>query len=116
MSEKPQATATPRYGGRRATRSVVACRGATVPRQPRHCPGLGRTCPRQTLLLTADTEGHVGPCQDCPDHPGLGGLLRRATVVSDLRQKTPALLLLDAGNGRTSKPAVSWPRSRRPEI
>ena len=53
MSEKPQATATPRSGGRRAARSVVACRRATVPRPPPHCPGLGRTCPRQT----------PGPCR-----------------------------------------------------
>jgi hypothetical protein len=50
-----------------------------------------------TLLLTADTEGHVGPCRDCPDHAGLGGLARRATAVTAARENGP-VLLLDAGN------------------
>src|SRR5207244_6124514 len=50
------------------------------------------------MLLTADTEGHVGPCRECPYHPGLGGLSRRATVEAGLRKDSPSLLLLDGGN------------------
>jgi hypothetical protein len=50
-----------------------------------------------TVLLTADTEGHVDACATCPSHSGLGGLARRATLTGRLRQEGP-LLLLDAGN------------------
>jgi 2',3'-cyclic-nucleotide 2'-phosphodiesterase (5'-nucleotidase family) len=51
-----------------------------------------------TTGLTADTEGHVGPCRECPFHPGLGGLTRRATSLAQLRKEESSLLLLDAGN------------------
>jgi 2',3'-cyclic-nucleotide 2'-phosphodiesterase (5'-nucleotidase family) len=51
-----------------------------------------------TPLFSADTEGHVGPCQSCPGHPGLGGLVRRATLVDRMRRENPSTLLLDAGN------------------
>lgn len=50
------------------------------------------------LVFTADTQGHVGPCQSCPGAPGLGSLARRATFVASLRQRQPSMLLLDAGN------------------
>ena len=50
------------------------------------------------MALTADTEGHVGPCRECPYHPGLGGLTRRATSLAQLRKEQPNLLLVDAGN------------------
>jgi hypothetical protein len=50
------------------------------------------------LSLTADTEGHIGPCRECPFHPGLGGLTRRATSLAQLRKEQPNLLLVDAGN------------------
>jgi len=49
------------------------------------------------IVFTADTEGHAGPCTECPGHSGLGGLARRATAVSKLRGQAP-VLLLDAGN------------------
>jgi 2',3'-cyclic-nucleotide 2'-phosphodiesterase (5'-nucleotidase family) len=49
------------------------------------------------VAFTADTEGHVGPCLECPGHSGLGGLARRATAVARLRAQGP-VLLLDAGN------------------
>jgi 2',3'-cyclic-nucleotide 2'-phosphodiesterase (5'-nucleotidase family) len=64
------------------------------------CPGALPAAPGNSVdaVLSADTEGHIGPCRDCPHRPGLGGLARRATAIADLRQKTPALLLLDAGN------------------
>jgi 2',3'-cyclic-nucleotide 2'-phosphodiesterase (5'-nucleotidase family) len=51
-----------------------------------------------TILLSADSEGHVGPCQDCPYHSGLGGLVRRARLVAQLRNEHPSCLLTDAGN------------------
>ena len=51
-----------------------------------------------SLVLTADTEGQVEPCRDCPGQPGLGGLARRATLIAQLRQAYPSLLLVDAGN------------------
>jgi 2',3'-cyclic-nucleotide 2'-phosphodiesterase (5'-nucleotidase family) len=54
---------------------------------------------RSTVVcLTSDTEGHVGPCQACPGHPGLGGLDRRATLVDRIRREEPSMVLLDAGN------------------
>jgi 2',3'-cyclic-nucleotide 2'-phosphodiesterase (5'-nucleotidase family) len=49
------------------------------------------------LVLTADCEGHVNPCQSCPIHVGLGGIDRRASFIQSVRSKTPALLI-DAGN------------------
>jgi Sad1 / UNC-like C-terminal len=48
--------------------------------------------------LTADTEGQVEPCRDCPGQPSLGGIARRATLLVQLRQAYPSLLLVDAGN------------------
>src|SRR5688500_2318616 len=51
-----------------------------------------------TLLITADTEGHVTPCGTCPAGRGLGGLSRRAARLADLRGQGAAVLLLDTGN------------------
>lgn len=64
--------------------------------------GLLLPCPRTSALgeaglrviFTADTEGHVGACMQCPSHTGLGGLSHRATLLRDKH----ADLLLDAGN------------------
>lgn len=50
------------------------------------------------VLFTADTQGHVGPCQSCPGERGLGSLARRQTMLTQLRQREPGLLLLDAGD------------------
>jgi hypothetical protein len=50
------------------------------------------------LAFTADTQGHVGPCQSCPGARGLGSLARRQTMLAQLRQREPGLLLLDAGD------------------
>lgn len=50
------------------------------------------------VLFTADTQGHVGPCQSCPGEQGLGSLARRQTMLTQLRQREPGLLLLDAGD------------------
>ena len=49
------------------------------------------------VLFTADTEGHAGPCDACPQGRGLGGLSRRSALVAKLRQAGP-LVLLDGGN------------------
>lgn len=51
-----------------------------------------------SLLVTADTEGHVGPCRQCPLHPGFGGLARRATAIKTAGTGTPPSLLIDVGN------------------
>ena len=65
-------------------------------------PGAGRpasaAAPGPVLVATADTEGHLAPCEACPTHRGLGGIERRATLVAGLREDHAALLLLDAGN------------------
>jgi hypothetical protein len=50
------------------------------------------------IVLTADREGQVDVCGDCPGQAGLGGLGRLATLVAGLRAKGP-LVLVDAGNG-----------------
>jgi Mg-chelatase subunit ChlD len=51
-----------------------------------------------TVLITADTEGHVAPCRSCPVNVGEGGLARRATIVAESRAHGGDVLLLDAGN------------------
>ena len=51
-----------------------------------------------TLVLSADTEGQVGPCATCPSQRGVGGLLARASALRELRAAEPGLLLVDAGN------------------
>ncbi|HEX8915328.1 MAG TPA: hypothetical protein VF796_23445, partial [Humisphaera sp.] len=53
---------------------------------------------RPTLLVTADTEGHLGPCAECPAGVGHGGMAKRATLLADLRRQHPDALLVDAGN------------------
>lgn len=50
------------------------------------------------MLFSADCEGHISPCKECPYHPGLGGLMRRATITNQLRKDNPSLLLVDTGN------------------
>lgn len=56
--------------------------------------------PATRILLTADTEGEVGPCRNCPAGVGLGGLVRCASAVASLRAGAAGgpVLLLDAGN------------------
>lgn len=52
-----------------------------------------------SILLTADTEGHIAPCDSCPTHRGLGGLARRSSLLMVLRTVGGGpVLLLDAGN------------------
>lgn len=49
------------------------------------------------IIFTADGEGHVDPCSNCPTGVGEGGLARRATLIARRREEGP-LLLLDGGN------------------
>src|SRR4051794_36809881 len=51
-----------------------------------------------TLVLTADTEGHVTACRECPHGNGLGGLARRATALRQTRGGGGDVLVVDAGN------------------
>jgi 5'-nucleotidase len=49
-----------------------------------------------TVLYTGETHSMVYPCR-CPREPD-GGLLRRATMISDLRKQYPEALVLDSGS------------------
>lgn len=60
-----------------------------------------------TTLLTADTEGHVTACATCPNHAGLGGLVRRATLLKSLRAEHPGALVIDAGNALFGEESIS---------
>jgi 2',3'-cyclic-nucleotide 2'-phosphodiesterase (5'-nucleotidase family) len=51
-----------------------------------------------SIMLTADTEGRIELCQDCPREARLGGLARRGATRNKLRQEDSVLLLLDVGN------------------
>lgn len=48
-----------------------------------------------TILYTGDTHAMLYLCS-CPLHPE-GGIARRATIINQLRKKSPEALLLDAG-------------------
>ncbi len=49
-----------------------------------------------TLLFTNSTNGYLESC-DCPDNP-FGGLVRRATLVKELKKDNPQVILLDGGD------------------
>lgn len=49
------------------------------------------------ILYTGSSHSSLYPCGHCPSSVG-GGLSRRATVIAQERQKSPHLLLLDAGS------------------
>ena len=48
------------------------------------------------IIATADTEGYIGPCENCPEGTGFGGLARRYHAIQNWENGSP--LLLDAGN------------------
>lgn len=50
------------------------------------------------VLLTADLEGTVDPCNVCPGERGRGGLARLGTLVRELRGAGERPVLVDAGN------------------
>lgn len=49
-----------------------------------------------TILFTNSTNGYLESC-DCPENP-FGGLVRRVTMVQELKKGNPQILLLDAGD------------------
>ena len=51
-----------------------------------------------TLLLSADTEGQITPCQSCSIQTAPGGMARRSTLIAERRKSDPSLFLVDAGN------------------
>lgn len=73
-----------------------------------------------TILHTTDLHGHVWPARDYDGTEGLGGLLRVATVIEQLREANPDALLVDAGDlyqggmesyltrGRIMNDALAW--------
>ena len=60
---------------------------------------LGEDRTRITILHTNDTHARIEPFPDsAPNHAGMGGVARRATLVNRLRAEYPDSLLLDAGD------------------
>ncbi len=49
-----------------------------------------------TILFTNSTNGYIESC-DCPENP-FGGLVRRVTLVNELKKDNPQILLLDGGD------------------
>jgi len=49
-----------------------------------------------TILFTNSTNGYLESC-DCPENP-FGGLVRRVTMVNELKKDNPQILLLDSGD------------------
>lgn len=53
---------------------------------------------RITILHTSDLHGHVLSLPDDKGREGVGGLLRIATAVAQIRQEEPNVLLIDCGD------------------
>ena len=52
-----------------------------------------------TILHTNDTHSHIDPLpMNDSEHPGMGGIARRATLVKRVRRENPNTLLVDAGD------------------
>jgi 5'-nucleotidase len=52
-----------------------------------------------TILHTNDVHSHIDPFENNdPKYPGLGGIIRRANVIDQIRKETENVLLLDAGD------------------
>ena len=52
-----------------------------------------------TILHTNDVHSHIDPFpMDDPRNPNMGGVARRAALIEKIRQETPNVLLLDAGD------------------
>ena len=70
---------------------------------------------RITLLHTNDTHSRIEPFgPGSGDLTGRGGIARRATLVKQLRQAQPGLLLLDAGNTLFGQPAADASQGKAP--
>ena len=52
-----------------------------------------------TILHTNDVHSYIDPFpMDDPRNPGMGGVAKRANLVSEIRKENPNVLLLDAGD------------------
>lgn len=52
-----------------------------------------------TILHTNDVHSHIEPFEPThPQYPGRGGVARRYTLISEIRQENPNTLLFDAGD------------------
>ncbi|MBC7524556.1 MAG: metallophosphatase [Flavobacterium sp.] len=52
-----------------------------------------------TILHTNDVHSYIDPFPaDHPRNPNMGGVARRATLINEIRQENPNVLLLDAGD------------------
>lgn len=50
-----------------------------------------------TIVYTGNSYANLYPCGHCPASVG-GGVTRRATVIKQIREKTPNVLVVDSGN------------------
>jgi len=55
-----------------------------------------------SILFTNSTNGYLESC-DCPENP-FGGLVRRVTMVNELKKDNPQVLLLDSGDTFSAYP------------
>ncbi len=72
------------------------------------------------ILHTTDVHGHILPTTDYDGNVGVGGLLRAATLIREVRAAEPNVLLLDGGDlyqgsaesfltrGRIMNTAIAW--------
>lgn len=72
------------------------------------------------ILHTTDVHGHILPTTDYDGNEGVGGLLRAATFIREVRATEPNVLLLDGGDlyqgsaesflarGRIMNTAIAW--------
>lgn len=76
----------------------TAVEPTATPRSEAATPTPGLPDAILTFLHTNDTHGHLAPFRilDFPDP--VGGMARRATVVRQIRQQSPHVLLVDAGD------------------
>lgn len=63
-------------------------------------PGFAQKTKTVTLLQTSDVHSRVEPIATnaADKYAGMGGFVRRATMVQELRRESPDLLLLDCGD------------------
>ena len=55
-----------------------------------------------SVIFTNSTNGYLESC-DCPENP-FGGLVRRVTMVNELKKENPQVLLLDSGDTLSAYP------------
>ncbi|MDA9563038.1 metallophosphatase [Flavobacteriales bacterium] len=61
--------------------------------------GLKKETVKLTILHTNDMHSHIDPFpSNDPKYPNLGGIVRRSTLINEIRAKEENVLLLDAGD------------------